>query len=475
MRTPSISNHKNPSNMNSTSNEQLAREYAAKYPNTLAHATVDYMDEADEVRAEHYGLQKGQVWGKNVKHLRKVIWHHLASGRHHEFNNGEFGDFNYFDLFPKTYNIPAGNYDPTTIGVAKWEMSFADPDPPKDSLAGLSLDTWKDIYGELKAFDWRTYFLDETCAEMINRSQLNEDMDMSEVRFTIPACVVSLPKSLNLSGDKDDPIMAVAISRTWTICYESEDRKHAAVGSEMLEYLGVEKADLVKLNKRMIEAGEDSWKSVRDSWTAEFNLDRINNLPADWATEFGGTSGTHERKIVLAPVLCIGGVTLKGNNIPIRFPMLDKSIKASLDFMFKMSLQNHLIKEGEKHIVEKQNEYAAKGTKEAILLTSFAIKLLLFMLAKPEEVDTNSKLIKKARERRGKLMNDNKWSACFIGRKYGTSMKIQGYGDDTKKIRAHWRQGHFRGVWKGKGRTIYAVVWVDPCYVNDPSKEESSC
>ena len=91
------------------------------------------------------------------------------------------------------------------------------------------------------------------------------------------------------------------------------------------------------------------------------------------------------------------------------------------------------------------------------------------MAAKPEEVDVKTKLIKPARIRRKKLMNESKWSPCFIGRKYGALMKSKGYGE-RGKVRAHWRQGHFRGVWTGKGKTKHVVKWIDPCYVNDPTK-----
>ena len=143
--------------------------------------------------------------------------------------------------------------------------------------------------------------------------------------------------------------------------------------------------------------------------------------------------------------------------MPIRFPLLDIPAKECLDFLYTKATKDF------------QGSQAADSLREARLLTEFTLKLLLFMAAKPQEVETKSRLLKPARVRRGKLMNDNKWSPCFIGRKYGAEMKSKGYGE-RGKIRAHWRQGHFRGVWAGKGRSKHLIKWIDPCYVNDPDK-----
>lgn len=404
-------------------------------------STMDKHDltDADQARSQLYGLQQGQVWGNSIKQMRKAIWYHLSTGRH-KGGNGVFGDVSYFDMFPKTFNIPEGNYDPTALGVGMWELTFAS-EGPKGSLAELSKDTWTNIYDGLKQFDWRTYFLDKTCAEMISKSHLNDSMDLSEVRFTIPSFAVSIPRGVDITGNLEDPIISLAITRTWTICFTSKDKQHQALNNESLNALGIDIDDVLSLNKRIINEGDGSWKEIRDSWITEFGLDGRDD-------------------ITLAPVLCVGGVSLKGNNIPLRFPMLDEPIRESLDFLFGLSVEK-----------DKQSQ---KGVAEALRLNEFAIKLLLFMVAKPDEVDSASKLIKKARERRGKLMNDNKWSACFIGRKYGACMKVQGYGGEKKKKRSHWRQGHFRGVWKGKGRSKYVVVWIDPCYVNDPTTKINS-
>ena len=394
-----------------------------------------------EASEEMYGLKPDQLWSDNAKTMRKMIWGHIQYGSHPVFKKVNRDEL-YHRFFRKTYNLNGKNYDPTLMGVSLFENLFAtEAAEGNDMLADIATDTWRSIDRELDSFDWRTYFLDGTCAEMINRSHFNDSIDMSETLFTMPAFNVSLPKGIDITGaDDGDPVIALAVCRSFTICHTSTDKEFRAVNERDLNRWGIRKEDLDKLNKLVTEEGGGSWKEVRDSWTGFFQQ-----------------KGRFPDGVELAPVLNIGGVTKNGESMPIRFPLLDIPAKKCLDMLYD---------KGRYEFNKQQDE---SSLDEARLLTEFTLKLLLFMAAKPQEVETKSRLLKPARVRRGKLMNDNKWSPCYIGRKYGAEMKSKGYGE-RGKIRAHWRQGHFRGVWAGKGRSKHLIKWIDPCYVNDPEK-----
>ena len=393
-----------------------------------------------EATTEMYGLTPDQLWCDNAKAMRKMIWGFIQYGNHPAFE--KFGRDNLYQrFFPKTYNLNGKNYDPTLLGVSLFETIFATQREGEDAMQDIAYDTWQSIDRELHNFDWRTYFLDGTCAEMIHRSHFNDSIDMSETLFTMPAFTVSLPKGIDITDSSDsDPIISIAVCRSFTICHNNPDKEFRAVNQRDLERWGIRKEDLDNLNKLVTEEGEGSWKQIRDSWTGFFQQ-----------------RGRFPEGVELAPVLNIGGITKSGENMPIRFPLLDIPAKECLDFLYTKATKDF------------QGSQAADSLREARLLTEFTLKLLLFMAAKPQEVETKSRLLKPARVRRGKLMNDNKWSPCFIGRKYGAEMKSKGYGE-RGKIRAHWRQGHFRGVWAGKGRSKHLIKWIDPCYVNDPDK-----
>ncbi len=396
----------------------------------------DNMDAVSRARFDMYDLQPDEVWGNSTKKIRRGIWKCLMHPDARDVDH----ESAYRSFFPKTFNSTGDCYDPTSIGIALWEVGLSKVDKQdRSSLAALSADTWADIKKELGSFDWRTYFLDPTCADMIHRSHLDDSLELSELLFSMPAFVVSLPKSLVIASKDQhgnhDPVIALAVSRTFTVCHTGGN--HNALRQDALSSLGVDIKDIKSLNKRIVSEGDGTWKEIRDSWIDEFGL------------------AEYQDEVTLAPVINIGGVTLNGNNMPIRFPLLDKSIRSSLDF-----LTDHAF-------VEFGDE---SGANEALELTRFTLKLLLFLAAKPEEVELEGKEVRRIRHRRGKLMNDSKWSPCFIGRKYGSSMKEKGYGE-RGKVSSHWRRGHFRGYWTGKGRTKQIVKWVDPCYVNDPNKD----
>ena len=382
------------------------------------------------LRQRIYGLRPDQPIGDHVKRCRKKIWEILST--HPTYvDAGIDAVISYTNIFPRTFDVPTGNYDPTMLGCMWWEQS-ALMEKAEDGAGRICQDTWESVASTLLEFDNRTYFLDSTCCEMVQRSKFNESVDMSETLFTIPAFVVSLPKGLDVIGNSESPIISIGVSRTFTVCHNRTSKFFESVSDYELERYGITPEDLIDLNKRIVESGDGRWKDIRDNWLGEFNL---------------------PKSVTLAPVLNICGVTLRGETLPIRFPLLDMPARECLDMLF-----DHGTK-----------EFGTDSTSEALLLTEFTIKLLLFMAAKPEEVDVKTKLIKPARIRRKKLVNESKWAPCFIGRKYGALMKSKGYGE-RGKVRAHWRQGHFRGVWTGKGKTKHVVKWIDPCYVNDPTK-----
>ena len=405
-----------------------------------------------EATTEMYGLTPDQQWCDNSKLMRKMIYGFIQHGYHPAFEKLDRENL-YQRLFPKTYNLDGKNYDPTLLGVSLFETMFATEPDVSDVTQDIAYDTWNTIDRELHSFDWRTYFLDGTCAEMINRSHYNDSVDMSETLFTMPAFTVSLPKGIDITDSKDnDPVIAIAVCRSFTICHTNYSKEFRSVSELDLQRWGIRKEDLNNLNKLVTKDGEGSWKQIRDSWTGFFQQ-----------------KGRFPDGVELAPVLNIGGITKSGENMPIRFPLLDISAKDCLDFLYSHELERM---DGSHPLNARKNfqgNQAEESLREARQLTEFTLKLLLFMAAKPQEVETNSRLLKPARVRRGKLMNDNKWSPCYIGRKYGAEMKSKGYGE-RGKIRAHWRQGHFRGVWAGKGRSKHLIKWIDPCYVNDPDK-----
>ena len=98
-----------------------------------------------------------------------------------------------------------------------------------------------------------------------------------------------------------------------------------------------------------------------------------------------------------------------------------------------------------------------------------ALKLLLYLNVKAQAIPKifpSKKIIHKATQKeitvRGPLILNHERTYKMKDGSTQTGIKQDG----------HWRRGHFRGVWKGAGRSILEDKWIEPYPVGSCREDE---
>lgn len=100
-------------------------------------------------------------------------------------------------------------------------------------------------------------------------------------------------------------------------------------------------------------------------------------------------------------------------------------------------------------------------------LTSLTFSIILYMLARPEEIARGS-LIKRARHRKAQGHSREFWTPNIIGFRYQRkriSEEMSGEKLTGRTVRPHWRRGHFRMQSYGPRRSERRVIWIEPTFV----------
>lgn len=281
-------------------------------------------------------------------------------------------------------------------------------------------------HNQLSRTNYPTYFIDEQTMSMLLNSKVSHTIPVDEITFPLPSMIISLPKGL-CTVPNGSELATISITKTYE--WEPRDSNQAA------ENIGTT-GELYK--------STESWSELKKT-----AYDKINRSNANGE---------------IVPALNVVAVHSDMEQTVIRFPIGDKSFGDLLKFY-----ANSITTTGEQYqdmVDTKRDIQLEKTTTQYI--AELAMKILLFMESRKDEYTLKGTKIKEARYRRGKLMNEAIWGANFIGKNYGDVLTEKGYGVERegRTQRYHWRQGHIRGQWYGKGRTKYKTVIIDPYPVN---------
>lgn len=385
----------------------------------------------------------------------------------------------YNSFFPKRFkNVPEFS-DPRLFGVANL---FSYLEHGTDTAAakeddGKATAAWRDLHINLLGFNYPVYFLDETTEQMIIDSKLDPTLTLADIEFALPSFLICLPKkgldsvpSIKEKGGSDY-ISSIGVARSFEM-YNSVTDTYTSKLDQEWEYMGG--CNSHNMNKMIVESGDGPWREIGDAMLEHWaNMDindesgKINTSvfkEPDISNEMW-RSGQYKIQPVLN-VGCVSGTTLK---LPARFRMDDPVPVAEL-LEQNRALANELIDDdGDVQRITPN----WKGPKMDEML-EFTLKIMAFMAAKPEEVSTVAEQTQPAKVRRGYTLRESEWSPNIIGKRYGATLRRQGYTSDDgdkDKNRPHWRRAHQRRQRYGKHSAKEKLIWVDAVFVNDPEKD----
>jgi hypothetical protein len=100
-------------------------------------------------------------------------------------------------------------------------------------------------------------------------------------------------------------------------------------------------------------------------------------------------------------------------------------------------------------------------TKFNTWLTTLVLKLLLFMLARPNDVQHGSIARVVKQRRTGSPIEF--WHPNVMGRNYVTAREMSAGTHASPRL--HWRRGHFRNQRHGPGFSLVKTIWIEPVLV----------
>jgi hypothetical protein len=102
-------------------------------------------------------------------------------------------------------------------------------------------------------------------------------------------------------------------------------------------------------------------------------------------------------------------------------------------------------------------------------MNGLAFKLMLAMTARPELVEQES--TERAPSKDRKKGRSFLWNPNFIGRHYRLPTETPRHEGGHASPRMHWRRGHNRMQFHGKGRALRKLIWIEPMLVNSEPDE----
>ena len=366
---------------------------------------------------------------------------------------GKLADVLFEEFFRKRFQVPATHHDPRAYSYVEL-LNHIDSGKPiatkngdiltisraRGSKAytesfnsdGVSIDedfnheAIELAHRQLSKTNYPTYFLDDQTLTMLTNSKVSHDIPVDEIDFPLPSMIISLPKG-SCEVPNGSELATLSITKT----YEWEPKSVHERG-ENLGSLG----DLYK--------STESWSDLKKTAYEKINRSSENGE--------------------IIPALNVVAVHSDMEQTVIRLPISNKTFGSLLEVYAKTLTTTD--EAYEKIVSTGRDMKLEKSTTQYI--AELAMKILLFMQSKKNEYVTKGSKIKEARYRRGKLMNEAIWGANFIGKNYGDVLTEKGYGVERigRTQRYHWRQGHIRGQWYGKGRAKYKTVVIDPYPVN---------
>ena len=367
----------------------------------------------------------------------------------------------YNSFFPKRFKNVPDFCDPRLFGVANLFNYLEHGNNPSDD--GTATAAWRDLHINLLGFNYPVYFLDETTEQMIIDSKLDPTLTLADIEFALPSFLICLPKK-DLSSDY---IATIGVARSFEM-YNSVTDTYTSNLDQEWEYMGG--CNSHNMNKMIVESGDGPWREIGDTMLEHWSNMDINDESGKINTSvFREPDVSNEMwrsgQYKIEPVFNVGCVSANMLKLPARFRMDDPVPVAEL--LERERRLGHLPRE--EYIKSKW-----EGPKMYNML-EFTLKIMAFMAAKPEEVSTVAEQTQPAKVRRGYTLRESEWSPNIIGKRYGATLRRQGYTSDDgdkDKNRPHWRRAHQRRQRYGKHSAKEKLIWVDAVFVNDPEKDD---
>jgi hypothetical protein len=384
----------------------------------------------------------------------------------------------YNSFFPKRFKNVPDFCDPRLFGVANLFTYLEHGTNSEDD--GTATAAWRDLHVNLLGFNYPVYFLDETTEQMIIDSKLDPTLTLADIEFVLPSFLVCLPKK----DLRSDYIATIGVTRSFEMYNPITDTYTSNLDQEW-EYMGG--CNSHNMNKMIVESGDGPWREIGDAMLEHWaNMDindesgRINTSvfqEPDVSNEMW-RSGQYK----IEPVFNVGCVSANMLKLPARFRMDDpvpvaeliernralaSSLKALPNQKYGTPYTDGTISPDEYG----KPEWAGPQMSDML---EFTLKIMAFMAAKPEEVSTVAEQTQPVKVRRGYTLRESEWSPNIIGKRYGATLRRQGYTSDDgdkDKNRPHWRRAHQRRQRYGKHSAKEKLIWVDAVFVNDPEKK----
>jgi len=439
------------------------------------------------------------VWGYGAKELVKGV----RDGTEYDLDKRRDPSL-YKTFIQKNFRGATTHYDPRLLGVFNlWRYlqegndMIAEEDLPyqmHDGNRGVDA-AWHETQAGLNYFKQPTYFLDAEIEDVLVNASLDPRFTLGDLRFTAPSFLISFPKKEILSlGGAEDELALLSVTRSFEWVYVPADNE--LVGKHDGPWEKREGIRSPLLNDLIIKEGDGPWNEISAKATSIFteafndqlNCEGSNQTtkamegvyvtgkeseylcnPIDIEnaslmiklaydhTEQVGLMNTHWNRGIkdgdyaLRAVLNVVAISGQGNSVPLRLPLDDTPITQWLDKIDDCTFDNK------------------------IYVADVAIKLMSFMMARPEEVPANTSKISSSKVRRNKVLKDALWSPNFIGHQYGVKLRKQKAGVKTrggKKL--HLRQAHSRRQRYGKLRAKVKYIWIDPCWVGGRAEKQTT-
>jgi hypothetical protein len=250
--------------------------------------------------------------------------------------------------------------------------------------------------------------------------------------------------------------------------YNSITNTYTSNLDQAWEYMGG--CNSHNMNKMIVECGDGPWKEIGDTMLEHWSHMDINDESGRVNTSaFQDPEVTNKMwrsgQYKIQPVLNVGCVSATTLKLPARFRM-DDSVPVA-----ELIKQNRALADELPEDAQRITENWA-GPQMSDML-EFTLKIMAFMAAKPEEVSTAANQTQPVKVRRGYTLRESEWSPNIIGKRYGATLRRQGYTSDDgdkDKTRPHWRRAHQRRQRYGKHSAKEKLIWVDAVFVNDPEK-----